>query len=230
MNTLKLTSGREIAYLNEVEVRIGIDENDGEAKYGNELKSVESSDITVHKYEGGFKIWECTIDLCEFIEENSAKFAGKSILELGCGAALPSVLAAIHGAKEVFAQDFNASVIEFFTLPNFEVNEHSAKISGEAMGWDEVPAKLQEKQFDFILSSETIYNEDDYPALHDAVAATLKYDGIAYFAAKFFYFGVGGNVPAFCDFVNKKGILTAAVVKIIAASVPRRIVELRRRI
>uniref|UniRef100_A0A8R1I0H5 protein-histidine N-methyltransferase n=1 Tax=Caenorhabditis japonica TaxID=281687 RepID=A0A8R1I0H5_CAEJA len=142
MNVLKLTNGREISYLNEVEVQIGIDENDGEEKYGSELKNVEKSDITVHKYEGGFKIWECTIDLCDFIEENPSFFAGKSVLELGCGAALPAVLTAIHGAKEIFVQDFNASVIEFFTLPNFESNEHVAKVEGAAMGWDEVPQKL----------------------------------------------------------------------------------------
>uniref|UniRef100_A0A1I7UHT0 protein-histidine N-methyltransferase n=1 Tax=Caenorhabditis tropicalis TaxID=1561998 RepID=A0A1I7UHT0_9PELO len=188
-----------------------------------------TSDITVHKYEGGFKIWECTIDLCDFIEENQSLFAGKSVLELGCGAALPSILTAIHGAQEVFAQDFNASVIEFFTLPNFEENPHSAVVQGEAMGWEEVPTKLEGRKFDFILSSETIYNEEDYQVLHDAVAATIKDDGVAYFAAKFFYFGVGGSVPAFIQFINDRGILIASEAKVIEASVPRRILEIRKK-
>ncbi|CAA91342.1 protein-histidine N-methyltransferase [Caenorhabditis elegans] len=229
MNVLKLTNGREISYLNEVEIRMGIDELNGEERYKKELENMETSDITVHKYEGGFKIWECTVDLCDYIEENQTLFAGKSVLELGCGAALPSILTAVHGAKEVFAQDFNASVIEFFTLPNFEENPHSAVVQGEAMGWEEVPNRLSGRKFDFILSSETIYNEDDYQALHDAVAATIKDDGVAWFAAKFFYFGVGGSVPAFCEFINQRGILQASEAKVIAASVPRRIVEIRKK-
>ena len=39
--------------------------------------------------------------------------------------------------------------------------------------------RMNEFRFDFILSSETIYNEDDYQNLHDAVAATIKDDGVA---------------------------------------------------
>ncbi|KAF1761422.1 hypothetical protein GCK72_009678 [Caenorhabditis remanei] len=228
MNVLKLTSGREISYLNEVEIRMGIDERNGEERYKTELENMGVSDITVHKYEGGFKIWECTIDLCDFIEENKTKFEGKSVLELGCGAALPSILTAMNGAKEVYAQDFNASVIEFFTVPNFEENPHSAIVQGEAMGWEDVPTKLNGRKFDFILSSETIYNEDDYQNLHDAVAATIKDDGVAWFAAKFFYFGVGGSVPSFCQFINERGVLIASETKVITASVPRRIIEIRK--
>ena len=56
MNVLKLTSGREISYLNEVEIRMGIDERNGEERYKNELENMGISDITVHKYEGGFKV------------------------------------------------------------------------------------------------------------------------------------------------------------------------------
>lgn len=56
MNVLKLTNGREISYLNEVEIRMGIDELNGEERYKKELENMETSDITVHKYEGGFKV------------------------------------------------------------------------------------------------------------------------------------------------------------------------------
>ncbi|CAB3403114.1 unnamed protein product [Caenorhabditis bovis] len=230
MNVLKLANGREVNYLNEVEVQILMDENGGKTKYADELDGVEASDITTHKYEGGFKIWECTIDLCEYIEENSEFFQGKNVLELGCGAALPSILAAIHGANEVVVQDFNASVIEFFTMPNLASNEHHAKLSSFAIAWDEVAEKVANRHFDVILSSETIYNEADYMHLHNAIAATLAENGVAWIAAKFFYFGVGGSVPSFCDFVNRHGTLTAKEIKVIDASVPRRIVELKRKL
>lgn len=35
---------------------MGIDELNGEERYKKELENMETSDITVHKYEGGFKV------------------------------------------------------------------------------------------------------------------------------------------------------------------------------
>ncbi|CAI5445942.1 unnamed protein product [Caenorhabditis angaria] len=221
MLSLQLKNGRELYYLSEVEVQIGIDENGGMEKYGNELEGTGDSDLTTHTYEGGFRIWECTTDLCEFIEENSAFYNGKRVLELGCGAALPSILTSIHGASHCFVQDFNSSVIQCFTLPNFCSNEGKAQIESASIPWEKVPETIENNSYDVILSSETIYNEKDYENLHNAVVSALKSDGVAYFAAKMFYFGVGGNVPSFLDFVNNLGILEAKILKIIDASVQR---------
>ena len=43
------------------------------------------SDLVSGVYEGGLKIWECSLDLVHYIINNSEIFKGKRVLELGCG-------------------------------------------------------------------------------------------------------------------------------------------------
>jgi len=54
-------------------------------------------------YEGGLKIWECSIDLATYI---ASKIDVKDlcVLELGCGAGLPGIVAGVQGAREVHFQ------------------------------------------------------------------------------------------------------------------------------
>lgn len=85
------------------------------------------TDLISGVYEGGLKIWECTQDLADILTQTSADtdndegddqcllngFKGKNVLDLGCGAGVLGILAAIVGAKVTF-QDyvrFNASVL-----------------------------------------------------------------------------------------------------------------------
>ncbi|KIH52791.1 hypothetical protein ANCDUO_17101, partial [Ancylostoma duodenale] len=82
--------------------------------------------------------------------------------------------------------------------------------------------------YDVIVTSETIYNTEDYEALHDAFDYALSTSGVVWVAAKIFYFGVGGNVPLFMEYVEKRGVFKAVMKQTIQADVMRAIVELRR--
>ncbi len=46
-------------------------------------------------YEGGFKIWECTIDLLNFLDKNEIDFSNKIVADLGCGHGLLGIYALI---------------------------------------------------------------------------------------------------------------------------------------
>ena len=51
---------------------------------------LESHDVVSGKYEGGFKVWECSLDLVQYIlsevpEVSSASSQPLRVLELGCG-------------------------------------------------------------------------------------------------------------------------------------------------
>ena len=99
-------------------------------------------------YEGGLKIWECSIDLADFLYENlftldcntniditshiesSSKLTlppNSSILELGCGHGLPAIATLmkfssfVQSGTVVFT-DFNKEVIEKITWPNILQN------------------------------------------------------------------------------------------------------------
>jgi hypothetical protein len=61
----------------------------------------------------------------------------------------------------------------------------------------------QETKFDIIISSETIYNEKYYEKLHFALKEAAKEKSIIYLAAKSHYFGCGGSVFGWIQFVKK---------------------------
>lgn len=76
-------------------------------------------DIKINSYEGGLKTWECAKDLVALVNHESAE----SVLELGCGTALPTLamfqkrLQSGNGGRFVLA-DFNESVLELVTAAN----------------------------------------------------------------------------------------------------------------
>ncbi|KAK3020644.1 hypothetical protein RJ639_046428 [Escallonia herrerae] len=74
---------------------------------------------------GGLKLWEGSLDLVKYLRtevEEGLSFAGKSVLELGCGHGLPGVFACLQGAAVLHFQDFNAEVLKCLTIPNVNAN------------------------------------------------------------------------------------------------------------
>ncbi|KAG4303705.1 hypothetical protein PCANB_000088 [Pneumocystis canis] len=83
-----------------------------------------SKDIIPYIYEGGYKTWECSYDLTQYVCKSSLKY--NKVLELGCGSALPSMALFIHTliysknqAVKFTLQDYNLTVLKFLTIPNF---------------------------------------------------------------------------------------------------------------
>lgn len=52
------------------------------------------------------KIWECTLDLLEYLEKENLKFQGLNVLDLGCGSGLLGIYALSRGASSVHFQDY----------------------------------------------------------------------------------------------------------------------------
>lgn len=61
----------------------------------------------------------------------------------------------------------------------------------------------EDDKYDVILTSETIYNPENYSKLLNFFKTRLKSDGKVYLSAKSYYFGVAGNVLDFCKLVNE---------------------------
>ncbi|KAK7790241.1 hypothetical protein R5R35_001045 [Gryllus longicercus] len=195
------------------------------------------SDLIPGKYEGGFKIWECTQDLANFmIKELSHVFhPGVRVLDLGCGAGILGVLALVHGCTVHF-QDYNESVLNSLTIPNVLLNlskdENDDKIArcrffaGDWLSFLELTHR-QNILYDIILTSETIYNPENYCKLHFVLKQKLKKTGAVYLAAKTCYFGVGGSLRLFENFVSEEGYFTCTHCWSSKEGVQREIVQLR---
>lgn len=206
-----------------------------------------STDLIPLVYEGGLKIWECSIDLVEYLLESEMSFDGKRVMEVGCGAGLPGIYVLLQGA-EVHFQDYNDDVIEYVTIPNVLVNlaqqqkqSQSERASSDLLetarkccrffsgDWGSVvdfinPGQVNEMMYDVILTSETIYAVESHVKLYNVIKRHLKKpDGIAYVAAKTHYFGVGGGTRSFEKLVKMDGVFDVSVCKVCTDGVQREI-------
>lgn len=206
-----------------------------------------STDLIPLVYEGGLKIWECSIDLVEYLLESEMSFDGKRVMEVGCGAGLPGIYVLLQGA-EVHFQDYNDDVIEYVTIPNVLVNlaqqqkqSQSERASSDLLetarkccrffsgDWGSVvdfinPGQVNEMMYDVILTSETIYAVESHVKLYNVIKRHLKKpDGIAYVAAKTHYFGVGGGTRSFEKLVKMDGVFDVSVGKVYTDGVQREI-------
>lgn len=68
------------------------------------------SDLIPGKYEGGLKLWECSVDLVAYYLRHPEFHNAGSVLELGCGFGLPGVAALLKGCQPVIFTDFNDNV------------------------------------------------------------------------------------------------------------------------
>lgn len=94
-------------------------------------------------------------------------------------------------------------MLENITIPNVIANIESASIlkdlcrfySGDWSNY--VNKTVDDEKFDFILTSETIYNVQNYEKIIKLLKTRLKPNGVCYLAAKLHYFGVGGSLRHF---------------------------------
>ena len=209
------------------------------------LKS--STDLIPSVYEGGLKIWECSIDLVNYLHklflEKKIDFKDTKVLELGCGAGLPGIYACLKDAR-VYFQDYNSEVLKVFTIPNVALNTNKSSIdisenpsfleniqgckflSGD---WESAKLLLEPMSFDLILTSETIYNTDAQKTLFELIKFSMKASGVAFVAAKSYYFGVGGGTDQFIKLVKKDGTFDISKVTTCSEGVKREILVMKRK-
>ncbi|KAG8807736.1 hypothetical protein FRC17_004293, partial [Serendipita sp. 399] len=112
------------------------------------------SDVIPNIYEGGLKMWECSIDVVEYLsglvnsntEGSPSSFRGLKVLEVGCGTAVPSafILQSIlnesldevsstenESSTLIHLQDYNRSVLELVTLPNMILAWYSSNAAAQ---------------------------------------------------------------------------------------------------
>lgn len=201
---------------------------------------LQSSDLASGEYEGGLKVWECTIDLIQYMQDHRNLFKDKRVLDLGCGAGLLGAYAFLLESGKVCFQDYNSEVIENFTLPSVEKtlvqngkenlsdNNNFEFISGDWSNVNNYFINNNNEKFDVILSSETIYNTNYYRKIKEVLQNLLSDSGVALFAAKKHYFGVGGGIFDFIEYLHSVGLFETNIVKTIDDSLPREILQVKK--
>ena len=173
----------------------------------------DETDIISGKYEGGKVIWECSIDLIEHLPDLVNPNI-KSVLELGCGQGLPAIsLAKEFDLENLTLQDYNESVLENETtavLKHAGFKNEKVEVKLFSGDWNDLKntKTLLDSRHDCVLISECTYNKEYYDRLHSALESSLdaNSDVEIFCAMKEYYFGVGGSVLHWENFVKEKGI------------------------
>lgn len=166
------------------------------------------SDLVSGVYEGGFKVWECAVDMVEFLNnEWTDKLHGKRVADIGCGHGFPGIFCLQKGASFVAFQDLNREVLTECTMHNLALNNINLpdallQSRGFYCGdWrDTKLAGLMQgsgNKFDLLVTCDTLYSVASMPYLLRLVDDLLSEHGVLLVAAKRFYFGVGGSTGEF---------------------------------
>jgi predicted nicotinamide N-methyase len=121
-------------------VAVGDGAGAGEDSIASSLQM--QSDLIPGVYEGGLKVWECAADLSNYLIAQGGELRGKHVLEVGCGAGYPGIVAMARGAHVDF-QDYNADVLLKVTMPNVSMNTSRDWIEDEVE--DEPGAEAEEE-------------------------------------------------------------------------------------
>ncbi|XP_072533043.1 histidine protein methyltransferase 1 homolog [Salminus brasiliensis] len=178
--TVSLGSLPPLHYINEsVFEQTAPERDDGEKILFQTV--TKNTDLITGVYEGGLKIWECTFDLLEYIDDEGETFSGKRVLDLGCGAGLLGILALKRRASRVHFQDYNSTVIEQLTMPNVFLNceeESEEEDKGKTDGSPPPKRRTLDSSHDLLTERCRFFSGDwtSYLSLMESEDPTPKYD------------------------------------------------------
>jgi predicted nicotinamide N-methyase len=117
-------------------------------------------------------VWESAIVLAEEIALLDGR--GQRLLELGCGLALPAIVAA-HGSFETTASDYEDDALEGV---RYNADRNGAGgLAIRLVDWRDPPDDLG--QFDVVVAADVLYEKHHAIALTGMLARTLAEDGLA---------------------------------------------------
>lgn len=119
-------------------------------------------------------VWPSALALCELLCERSQTSKPTSILELGCGLALPSLIARKLGIPKVVATDRHALVPHFLER-NAALNR-LPKVEWRPLDWRHVEAQswINAEAFDLVVGSDLLYEPWQPGHLAHALALLLR--------------------------------------------------------
>lgn len=116
-------------------------------------------------------LWHSALVLAQEIATEQKQFAGKKVLELGCGLGLPGITAVMAGAEVAFT-DYLPDALEF-AAHNLALNTTQAA-SFFALDWRTPP---RHQQYDILLAADVAYETRFFEPLYTSIATLLKPGG-----------------------------------------------------
>lgn len=126
-------------------------------------------------------MWNAGRSIADYLEDHASELiTGRTVLELGAGAGLPSLVAAIRGAKTVVVTDYpDAELIENLTY-NIEhcsmlSNLKSIVAKGYLWGAPVDDITPESGSFDLLILADLLFNHSEHAKLISSIKLTLKH-------------------------------------------------------
>ena len=160
----------------------------------------------------GLAVWNSSLLLARLLQrlaQNEVQwFQEKSVLELGCGTGMVSLLLALLGAANVIATDGNPTVVEL-AAKNIQSNDLSQQVVAQQLAWGLLDAMEFSESADLVLGSDLTYNAGSWRVLAESMAAIVKPTGyILYLSLGHAGFNVNAETDGFLSVVQEQGLMS----------------------
>ncbi|KAI4688029.1 uncharacterized protein J4E84_004957 [Alternaria hordeiaustralica] len=131
----------------------------------------------------GHFLWNAGRTISEYLEENAKELVeNRTVLELGAGAGLPSLVCALNGAAQTVVTDYpDAELVENlqYNVDHCELLPKPPKIVAEGYLWGAPTSNLTKyladgSGFDVLILADLLFNHSEHAKLIKTVQLTLK--------------------------------------------------------
>ena len=119
------------------------------------------------------ELWPSSLALAAAVAERHVR--GRRVLELGCGLAVPSIVASLAGAR-VLATDWSPDAL-LFAAENARRN--GAAVETALARWDAPEELVARGPWDVVLASDVLYERRNVALLLDLLPRLVAADGLA---------------------------------------------------
>lgn len=158
----------------------------------------------------GMAIWNSSLLLKRLLERivemDPDWFMGKNVVELGCGAGLISMAAAVLGAQKVVATDGKPFVVDL-ARRNVERNALQEAVVVQQLQWGLMDAMDLANSADIMLGADLTYSPGSWRQLAESMETILADNGtILYLSLGHTGFNVNAEVDGFLAVANEIGL------------------------
>jgi predicted nicotinamide N-methyase len=120
-------------------------------------------------------LWPSAVALADVVARRPP--VGRRVVELGCGIALPGIVAARGGASEVLLADWSPDAIAFATD---NAGRNGVRVRTAVASWEEPEHVRIDGGWDFVLASDVLYEERNVLPLLEALDLLVGPSGEAW--------------------------------------------------
>ena len=130
----------------------------------------------------GHHLWNAGRIISHYLEKQPALIQNKTVLELGAGAGLPSLVCSILGAKQVVVSDYPDPDLVQNLWKNIDAIKQDSKIDGNVVAegycWGAdttaLSSHITEPGFDILILADLLFNHSEHEKLVSTIELTLK--------------------------------------------------------